>query len=859
MTGIPDDLRASAREDELSTGGPGSRQQTPGTNEQPADSAPSTSSEPGAQDSDSGSESSVSAAEAVPASPAPVPPAPSAAVAPAVTPPLLPNRPPADWESAPEPEPVAAPPRPAAKSAAPPPAASETPAAGQAPAQHAAAAAPAPALKPPVAPAIHPPPPARPPSPPAIPALPTAGFVPGLPGEPGADDGDDDMELLEQEQFEAALLEFAPEVVELRPGDHRSGTVVSISDDGVVVDIGAKTEGVIPLRNAARPDELRKLQPGQAVEVQVERLGEPGEYVQLALLRDENNEEWEALEEAFRERRPILGKVIERVKGGLTVDVGLPAFLPGSQASVRPQHDLDTLVGDEFEVLVVKLSRRRSNIVVSRRELLEQEINSVKQETLAQLSLGAIVTGRVKNVTSYGAFVDLGGIDGLIHVTDISHGRVKDPAQALEPGQEVTAKVIKFDPEKERVSLSLKEMQEDPWRDVEQRYREGDRVSGKVASVTDYGAFVELEPGVEGLIHITEMSWSKRLKHPSKVVQEGHDVDSVVLKVQPDQRRISLSLKQVAADPWARVDGKYQVGSVVEGRVRNVTTYGVFVEVEEGVDGLIHVSDLSWDSRVRNPKDFVKKGQQLRTVVLNVDPDNRRMSLGVKQLEPDIWETFFTSHVIGDVVPGRLSRMVKFGAFVELAPGVEGLCHNSEMPARRGRKGGLQPGLEYEFEIIKMDEFDKRIGLRCLSYDPLGREDEAEASASGAQAPPELPMRSGPKPEPAAATQAAPAAATQAAPAAATQAAPAAATQAATAAATQAQAAPEAEPLAEAAPESIAGAESIAAPETGIVAEPGIAPETEAAPAPEAAPEVEPAPAAEHASEPSAAPKPDDR
>ncbi|MBI1355351.1 MAG: 30S ribosomal protein S1 [Acidobacteria bacterium] len=762
MTGFPEELRASAREDESNAGGPGSIGETAEAREESATpasaEAPDSSvSEP--PESDPTVEAEPETPADAPASAAPAPEPPPAPVA-KQPPPALPSRPLSDWQDAPEAaasqKPTAASPAPAPEAKAPaapsaPPPLNPPSAPSAAPAAApSAASAPAPAVQPQSAP---PPPLAqRPAAPaaPAFPALPAVGFVPGLPSEPGADEGDDEMEALEQEQFEAALLDYVPEVVELRPGDRRSGTVVSVGEDAVVVDIGSKTEGVLSLRNAPRPEDLQKLQPGQEIEVQVARLGEPGEYVHLSLIREENNEEWEALEEAFRERRPIVGKVLERVKGGLTVDVGLPAFLPGSQASVRPQHDLDALVGEEFEVLVVKLSRRRSNIVVSRRELLEQEINSIKQETLSQLSLGAVVTGRIKNVTSYGAFVDLGGIDGLIHVTDISHGRVKDPSQALQPGEEVTAKVIKFDPDKERVSLSLKEMQSDPWEDVSERYHEGDRVSGKVASVTDYGAFVELEPGVEGLIHITEMSWSKRLKHPSKVVHEGEDVDSVVLKVQPEQRRISLSLKQVAADPWARVDGKYQVGSVVEGRVRNVTTYGVFVEVEEGVDGLIHVSDLSWDSRVRNPKDFVKKGQQLRTVVLNVDPDNRRMSLGVKQLEPDIWETFFTSHVIGDVVPGRLSRMVKFGAFVELAPGVEGLCHNSEMPARRGRKGGLQPGLVYEFEILKMDEFEKRIGLRCLSYEPLAQEPAAAPPPPEFQSQPELSPKSEPE-EPAAA------------------------------------------------------------------------------------------------------------
>ncbi|MEZ5392071.1 MAG: 30S ribosomal protein S1 [Bryobacterales bacterium] len=554
------------------------------------------------------------------------------------------------------------------------------------------------------------------------PAAPSQGFVPGLPAMPAAGDAaeeDEEIPAAEEQMFQEALLELSAEMPDLREGDRRSGIVVSVGDDGVVVDIGAKTEGFLSSRGD-RPEALAELQPGQEIEVVVARLGEPGEYVQVALAQPENDEAWETLEAAYRDKQTVTGKVIERVKGGLTMDVGLPAFLPGSQADLRAPHDLDAWIGQEIEVRIVKLSRRRGNVVVSRRELLEEELNAVKQETLAKIAVGEVVTGAVKNVTSYGAFVDLGGIDGLIHVTDISFGRIKDPSEALTPGQEVTAKVIRFDPEKERVSLSLKDMQPDPWQSVVERYQQGARVTGKVASITDYGAFVELEEGVEGLIHISEMTWSKRLKHPSKVLSEGQDVESVILKVQPDQRRISLSLKQLEADPWESIGDRFALGSIVEGRVRNVTSYGVFVELEEGVDGLVHVSDLSWDSRVRNPKDVVKKGQTLRAVVLNVDDENRRMSLGVKQLEPDVWETFFSTHAVGDVVIGRVTRQVKFGAFVELSPGVEGLCHNSEMPSRgRGRRGGLAPGKNYEFEIVRMDELDRRIGLRCHNDEPV--------------------------------------------------------------------------------------------------------------------------------------------
>ena len=693
MTGNPEELRANNSEEVENPGGTEPRPEAAVEPPEPAADAPE------------------SVSEAAP--PPPAKPAPPIRPAPASRPPSLPN----PAVELPPPAPPPAPPRVRA-AAAPQPAPKPVAPPIQEPEPPAAEAAPEPAVEPPA----HE----------APPAVSPGGFVPGLPAMPVAGEAvedDEEIPVEEEELFQEALLELSAEMPELREGDRRNGIVVSVGDDGVVVDIGAKTEGFLSARGVDRPETLAELQPGQEIEVIVAALGEPGEYVQLAIAYPENNEEWERLEAAFRDKATITGKVFERVKGGLTIDVGLPAFLPGSQADLRAPHDLDAWIGQEIDVRIVKLSRRRGNVVVSRRELLEEELNAVKQETLSKIAVGEVVTGAVKKVTSYGAFVDLGGIDGLIHVTDISYGRIKDPSEALTPGQEVTAKVIRFDREKERVSLSLKDMQPDPWQTVVERYRQGERVSGKVASVTDYGAFIELEDGVEGLIHISEMTWSKRLKHPSKVLSEGREIESVILKVQPDQRRISLSLKQVEADPWESVDQRYALGSIVEGRVRNVTSYGVFVELEEGVDGLVHVSDLSWDSRVRSPKDFVKKGQMLRAVVLNIDHENRRMSLGVKQLEPDVWETFFSTHAIGDRVIGRVTRQVKFGAFVELTPGVEGLCHNSEMPSRgRGRRGGLNPGRSYEFEIVRMDELDRRIGLRCHSDEPVETDEPVEAA-----------------------------------------------------------------------------------------------------------------------------------
>ena len=733
MTGNPEELRAERSEETEPAGGPdpqpgeAAAQSSEAVGEEAANREEQLNEELAGEDAPVDDQPQAAAAPPDPepmdapaaAPPPPEPPTPTPSpriAAPSTPPPSLPN-PAAEL-------PPVAPPRPPVEAELPAP---EPPPQGRAAEP---AAAEAPAAAPPAEPAPAQPAPAAEPAPAPQPA---PGFVPGLPAMPAAgeaQDDDDEIPAEEEELFQEALLELSTEVPDLREGDRRKGVVVSVGEDGVVVDIGAKTEGFLSTRNGDKPEALSELAAGQEIEVIVARLGEPGEYVQLAIAYPENREEWERLEAAYRDKVTVTGKVLERVKGGLTVDVGLPAFLPGSQADLRAPYDLDAWLGQEIEVRIVKLSRRRGNVVVSRRELLEEELNAVKRETLSKISLGAVVTGTVKNVTSYGAFVDLGGIDGLIHVTDISYGRIKDPAEALKPGEELTAKVIRFDPEKERVSLSLKDMQPDPWKSVTERYQQGAKVQGKVASITDYGAFVELEEGVEGLIHISEMTWSKRLKHPSKVLSEGQDVEAAVLKVQPEQRRISLSLKQLETDPWEKVDDRYALGSIVEGRVRNVTSYGVFLELEEGVDGLVHVSDLSWDSRVRNPKELVKKGQNLRAVVLNVDHDNRRMSLGVKQLEPDVWETYFSTHAVGDTVIGRVTRQVKFGAFVELAPGVEGLCHNSEMPSRgRGRRGGLAPGSRYEFEIVKMDELDRRIGLSCHKPEPVPEEPAQEEPA----------------------------------------------------------------------------------------------------------------------------------
>jgi small subunit ribosomal protein S1 len=382
---------------------------------------------------------------------------------------------------------------------------------------------------------------------------------------------------------------------------------------------------------------------------------------------------------------------------------------------VRPSHDMDSLVGQDIPVKVIKLNRRRGNVVVSRKLALEEDLKARKANALEHLFEGAVVPGVVKNLTEYGAFVDLGGIDGLLHVSDMSHGRVGHPSAVVHVGEEITVKVLKFDREKERISLGIRQLRPDPWESLTDRYPPGSRVIGRVMTTTDYGAFVEIEPGVEGLIHISEMTWSRRMKHPTKLVKVGDQVEAVVLEVKQKDRRVSLGIKQLEADPWTTVGDRYSIGSVVEGRVRKLTDFGAFLEIEEGVDGLVHVSDLSWTKHVKHPSEVVKKGQVMQAVILNIDAPNRRLSLGVKQLQPDSWESFFRSHEVGDLVRGRVCRGAQFGVFVELAPGVEALCHKSEIPAMpdRGEAADtpLPIGDEYDFKIVKMNEAEKKIGL----------------------------------------------------------------------------------------------------------------------------------------------------
>jgi len=524
----------------------------------------------------------------------------------------------------------------------------------------------------------------------------------------------DDLNLTVDEDYEH-LIEDYSHLAPPSEGELLQGHVVKVGPQEVIVDFGYKLEGVVPLDQVRLPDGSIPFKAGDPIDVMVDRHGQqPEGYVLLSHSKASRLRIWDNLEQAMNGQLLVSGRVIERTKGGLMVDVGVPAFMPGSQVDVRPSHDLDQFLGQDIPVKIIKINRRRGNVVVSRKLAIEEDLKARKERALEHLQEGAVIAGTVKNLTEYGAFVDLGGIDGLLHVSDMSHGRVTHPSEVVRVGEELTVKILKFDRAKERISLGLRQLSPDPWETLPQRCPPGSRVVGRVMSITDYGAFVEIEPGVEGLIHISEMTWSRRMKHPSKVVKVGDHVEAVVIEVKPRDRRVSLGIKQLEADPWTTVADRYSIGSVVEGRVRKLTEFGVFLEIEEGVDGLVHVSDLSWTKHVKDPTELVRKGQVMQAVILNIDAPNRRLSLGVKQLQPDAWESFFRSHEVNDLVRGRVCRAAAFGLFVEVAPGVEGLCHKSEIPAMpdRGQAETLLPiGEEYDFKIIKMNEAERKIGL----------------------------------------------------------------------------------------------------------------------------------------------------
>jgi small subunit ribosomal protein S1 len=553
------------------------------------------------------------------------------------------------------------------------------------------------------------------PEPPAVTASSPADPEAAAAAEEAA--GSEEMsKLMEQydEQHEAASQN---EIIEVK--------VVAYTEHGVVVDLGGKTEGLIPAVEFSETD-IPRPEPNAVIEVQ--RTGEHKDgFTILSYQKVLRRRTWEKIEAAFKAKETITGKVVDRIKGGLVVDIGVRAFLPGSQFDLRPTQNLDDLTGTEVQVRVTKLNRRRGNVVVSRRAILEEKLHAKRAELMETLSEGQVVHGHVKNVTEYGAFVDLGGIDGLLHLTDLSWGRVKHPSDVVKPEQELDVIILKFDKEKQRVSLGLKQLSPDPWVNAAEKYPAGGKVRGKVVGVVDYGVFVELEQGIEGLVHVTELSWSKKVQHPSKVAKVGEEVDVVVLDIKPSDRRVSLGIKQALPDPWLLVAEKYPVGTIVTGKVRNIAEFGAFVEIEDGFDGLVHVGDVSWTGRVKNPHEVFKKGEPVTAKVLKIDPENRRVSLGIKQVN-DIWGEWFKQHKVGQIVKGKVSRIATFGAFVELGDNIEALCHNTEIEDRKRRDDGhspmhrtstgplksagpLEPGKEYDFKIVKISPETRRIGL----------------------------------------------------------------------------------------------------------------------------------------------------
>lgn len=538
---------------------------------------------------------------------------------------------------------------------------------------------------------------------------------------PHAEETASDSAAPSNEELNQLMDQYAAPQQAPTEGEIVQGRVVAIADVGAVVDIGGKTEALIPAGEFMEAENPIRLDPGQDIEVQLTGEHKDG-YLIVSYQRAHRRRVWANLDKAYHDKTTMTGKIVDRVKGGLVVDVGVRAFLPASQVDLRPVHELDEWKDRDIDVRVLKLNRKRGNVVVSRRVILEDEQKSLRQKLMDSITEGQTFHGAVKSITSYGVFVDIGGVDGLLHVSDLSWGRVANPVDVVRPGDELDVIVLKFDREKGRISLGRRQLMPDPWATVPERFAAGTRVQGKVVGVADYGAFVELEPGVEGLVHVSEMSWSKRKQHPSKLVQAGDAVEVVVLELHPQQRRISLGMKQAQPDPWVELAQKYPVGSQVTGKVRNLTDFGAFVEIEEGFDGLIHVSDISWTGKVKDPSEALKKGDTVQAKVLKIDAANRRVSLGIKQLN-DIWANWFTAHKLNDVVRGKVSRLTTFGAFVELADGIEGLCHISEIEERRrdrekekpGKQAAsgslLAPGREYDFKVVKINPDQHKIGL----------------------------------------------------------------------------------------------------------------------------------------------------
>jgi small subunit ribosomal protein S1 len=526
--------------------------------------------------------------------------------------------------------------------------------------------------------------------------------------------GDDADAEMSMEDFGKILAEHEQSHrSEISEGEVVKGRVVKITDQNVIIDVGFKSEGIVAITEFKDGDQVT-INPGDEVDVFVKQLENSEGYVELSRADAVRMQSWDQIEQAYKQGTNIIGRVTDRIKGGLRVDVGgIQAFLPGSQVDIRPVRNLDSFRNKEIEVRVLKVNKKRGNIVLSRKIVLEEIVNGKKNDTLRGLEEGIIVEGQVKNITEYGAFIDLGGLDGLLHITDMSWGRIQNPNELFKVGENIQVKVLKFDRDKERVSLGYKQLIPDPWATTVERFPISSRVKGKVVSITDYGAFIEIEPGIEGLVHVSEMTWSKRVKHPSKLLSVGQEVEAQVLEVDQANRRISLGIKQIEPNPWETLAERYGPGARVRGRVRNLTDFGAFIEIEDGIDGLVHVSDISWTKRIKHPSEALKKNQEVEAVITAIDVENRRLSLSIKDLEPNAWDKFFDTHRLGDVVSGKVTRFANFGAFVELEDGIEGLCHVSELSEGHVDKpeDAVKQGQTLQFKILKMDREARKIGL----------------------------------------------------------------------------------------------------------------------------------------------------
>jgi len=527
-----------------------------------------------------------------------------------------------------------------------------------------------------------------------------------------------------EEMSFAELFEMEENSKVINVGDVTIGEVIGTVDDYVLVDVGDKAESYIA-KSEFRLDEDIELAIGDTFEVFVERRKDEGG---LLLSREKAIaiKVWEEIEKIQEDDGTIEGKIENRVKGGMSVDIGVPAFLPYSQIDLRPVKDLDALIGEMYSFKILKFNRKRNNVVISRRAILEEERKKLRQEMRSVLEEGQIIKGAITNITDYGLFVDMGGIDGLCHITDLSWGRVSHPSKIYKVGDEIEVKVLKYDRESDRVSLGVKQLRPDPWATVTDRFPVGEKTSGKIVSITDYGAFVELEEGVEGLIHISEMTWSKKPRHPSKMVSIGDDVEIMVLNIEPETKRISLGMKQLMENPWDRVTDNYPAGSIIEGKIKNITDFGVFIGIEEGIDGLIHVSDLSWTQRIKHPTEKYSKGETIQAVVLKIDKENERFSLGIKQLEPDPWQAAYNNYPSGTIVEGEITNVTDFGVFVKLEEGIEGLVHVSEISKDKVKTpvGMYQVGDTLKAIVINISPKDRKIGLSIKTLESDGEPDE---------------------------------------------------------------------------------------------------------------------------------------